>query len=347
MTRTENYAEFCQSLNSALQLQGLALLCTAIVETIERQLTLFHALCVLHLLSLLGFGLVAQRKYHGGGLKRWLVLAFLRIVIAGAFVALTTYIWITAPTFGSQPECNADTVSRCGHKFQPGQVNISDFAQKYVVFGVSINATNDIFRYVLLALMAAMAVGWVLNMVFTVFFASCCCGGARSSARRIHDSSPDVAVLKNVLMRIKVSDPRYKGNVVSGQIIELLIHTGINIYMSKSTTVTGIIRDEILLPLKDPNADKQCSLQVVTLEQMVHVNNLSPEEKDWTFGQILALFVLLGVVVEVINILLNKLDGPSHTQRDSDVDGDIELSNTVMSVVGGRRDRLLGPGTSV
>ncbi|KAI4592909.1 hypothetical protein KJ359_010356 [Pestalotiopsis sp. 9143b] len=164
--------------------------------------------------------------------------------------------------------------------------------------------------------MALMAVGWVLSMVFTVFFASCFCGGARSSARRIHDSNPDVALVKNLWMRIKVSDPKYKGNIVSGQIIELLIHTGINIYM------------------------------IVTLEQMVHVNNLSPEEKDWTFGQILALFVLLGVVVEVINILLNKLDGPSHTNRDSDDDGDIELSNTVVPVVGGRRDRLLEPGTS-
>jgi hypothetical protein len=110
ITTAENYAEFCQALNSALQLQGLALLCTAIFETIERQLTLFHALCVLHLLSLLGFGLVAQRKYSGGGLNRWLVLAFLRVLIASAFVALTAYIWLTAPTFGSQPECNADTV---------------------------------------------------------------------------------------------------------------------------------------------------------------------------------------------------------------------------------------------
>ncbi|KAK6203771.1 hypothetical protein LQW54_008784 [Pestalotiopsis sp. IQ-011] len=160
--------------------------------------------------------------------------------------------------------------------------------------------------------MALMAVGWVLSMVFTVFFASCFCGGARSSARRIHDSNPDVALVKNVWMRIKVSDPKYKWDIFSGQIIELLIHTGINIYM----------------------------------KQMVHVNNLSQEEKDWTFGQILALFVLLGVVVEVINILLNKLDGPSHTHRDSDDDGDIELSNTVVPVVGGRRDRLLEPGTS-
>ncbi|KAF2993081.1 hypothetical protein E8E14_000023, partial [Neopestalotiopsis sp. 37M] len=207
----KNYAEFCQALNSALQLQGLALLCTAIVETIERQLTLFHALCILHLLSLLGFGMVAQRKYHGGGLNRWLVLAFLRVVIACAFVALTTYIWITAPSFGSQPECNAET--------------------KYVVFGVSINATNDVFRYVLLALMAAMAVGWVLSMVFGVFFASCICGGARSSAKRFHNGNQDVVVLKHVWARVRVSDSRYKGSIFSGQIMELLVHTGINIYM--------------------------------------------------------------------------------------------------------------------
>lgn len=106
--------------------------------------------------------------------------------------------------------------------------------------------------------MALMAVGWVLSMVFTVFFASCFCGGARSSARRIHDSNPDVALVKNLWMRIKVSDPKYKGNIVSGQIIELLIHTGINIYMSKSPMVTGMARDEMLLPLEELNADKQC-----------------------------------------------------------------------------------------
>ncbi|KAK6083014.1 hypothetical protein SCUP515_02248 [Seiridium cupressi] len=276
ITSAENYAEFCQALNSALQLQGLALLCTAIVQTIEQQLTLFHALCVLHLLSLLGFGLVAQRKYEGGGFYRWLVLAFLRVIIACAFVALTAYIWLTAPAFGSQPECNAETI--------------------YVVFGVSINATNDVFRYVFLALMASMAVGWVFSMVFAVFFASCCCGGARKSAKRLRDGNTDVAVLKNVWARVR-----------------MLVHTGINIYM------------------------------IVTLEQIVERNKIDKtDESAWTFGQILALFVLLGVVVEVINILLPKLDRVA--EADSEDDETIELSNRLEP---GRQARLLGPGSTV
>ncbi|KAH6645152.1 hypothetical protein BKA67DRAFT_670730 [Truncatella angustata] len=287
VTSAENYAEFCQALNSALQLQGLALLCTAIVQTFQAQLTLFHALCVLHLLSLLGFGLVAQRKYHdGGGFNRWLVLAFLRVIIAGAFVALTAYIWVTAPTFGAQPECNADTV--------------------YVVFGVSIPATSPIFRYVILGLMASMAVGWVLSMVFTVFFASCCCdGGARGTAKRMRHANPDVAVLKNVWARVRITDQRHRGSIVSGQVIQMLVHTGINIYM------------------------------IVTLEQIVERNHLSEDEAKWTFGQVLALFVLLGVVVEVVNILLPKLD-----QVDSESEnGDVELVNRVEGV---RQPRLLG-----
>ncbi|KAK1599102.1 uncharacterized protein LY79DRAFT_536967 [Colletotrichum navitas] len=258
-TSEKNYTEFCQAINSALQLQGLALLCTAVYQTFKGQLTLFHAICVLHLLSLLGFGLVAQRRYQGGGLKRWLVMAALRVIIACAFTALTAYIWVTAPTFGNQPDCNASTV--------------------YVVFGVSIRATNDVFRYVILALMASMTVGWVLSMVMYVVLAHCCCGGVRSGMKWARQVNPDVEALKKVIGRIKVSDPRFKQNLISGQVVQLLIQTGINVYM------------------------------IVTLEQIVKRNNLSEEEKEWTFGQVLAIFVLLGVVVEVINILLPKLDG--------------------------------------
>ena len=51
---------------------------------------------------------------------------------------------------------------------------------------------------------------------------------------------------------------------------------------------------------------------VVTLEQTISRNNLSPEERAWTFGQVLAIAMLLGVVVEVINILLPKLVGEAN-----------------------------------
>lgn len=259
VTTAKNHAEFSQSLNSALQLQGLALLGTAIYQTIHGQLTLFHAICVLHLLSLLGFGLVAQRTYEGGGFYRWMVLGALRVVVGSAFVALTAYIWLTAPTFGSQPACNASTV--------------------YVVFGVSLRAAEDVFRYVILALMATLAVGWAVNMFVWALLAKCCCGGVRSGLRQTQKSSRDLEALQRVLGRVRVSDPRSRRDMVSSQVVWLLIHTGVNVYM------------------------------IVTLEQTVARNQLSPEEREWTFGQVLAVFVLLGVVVEVINILLPRLDG--------------------------------------
>lgn len=184
-----------------------------------------------------------------------------------------------------------------------------------MVFGVSIHATDDVFRYVVLALMASMAVGWVFSMVFAVFFASCFCGGARNTAKRIQTGNPDVAVLMSIWERMRVSDPNHAGSVVSGQIIQLLVHTGVNIYM------------------------------IVTLEDIVKRNNVDREaEGDWTFGQILALFVLLGVVVEVINILLPKLDRAE--ESDSEESVSIELSNRIGNGEGGggRQARLLESG---
>ena len=277
-------------MNSALQLQGLALLGTAIYQTFHGQLTLFHAICVLHLLSLLGFGLVAQRTYEGGGFYRWAVLGALRVVVGLAFVALTAYIWLTAPTFGSQPECNASTV--------------------YVVFGVSLHAADDVFRYVILALMATVALAWAINMFIWVLIAKCCCGSVRSGLRQTQKTSRDLEALQRVLGRIEVADPRLRRDLASSQVVWLLVHTGVNIYM------------------------------IVTLEQTVARNRLSPEEREWTFGQVLAIFVLLGVVVEVINILLPKLDGD--VEVDSAQDGGTDLQEHV----GGGSHRLLEAGPS-
>ncbi|KAJ0163865.1 hypothetical protein CTA2_2229 [Colletotrichum tanaceti] len=82
--------------------------------------------------------------------------------IIGAFAALTAYIWVTAPTFESQPKSNAPTF--------------------YVVFGMSLHATNEVFRHVVPALMASIAVGWVFNMVIYVLVAATSAAEARGCA---------------------------------------------------------------------------------------------------------------------------------------------------------------------
>ncbi|KAK1749335.1 hypothetical protein QBC47DRAFT_418992 [Echria macrotheca] len=276
ITSAKNYAEFSRTLNSAMQLQGLALLCTAIYMTFRQQLTLFHAICVLHLLSLLGFGLVAQKKYESTTLSgvawRRGVLGAARFLVAGAFVALTAYIWLTAPHFGSQAECNATTV--------------------YVVFGVSIRATGDVFRYVILGLMVLMAVGWAISVVVSYLFARCCCGGVRETVKWSAEAEEGLAAVGEMYSRVMFANPAHKRTTLYHQVVAVSIHTGINVYM------------------------------IVTLEQIVRRNHLSEEESEWTFGQLLALFMLLGVVVEVVNILLPKLD----PEERHGIGGDMELA---------------------
>ena len=274
ITSAKNYDEFSRTLNSAMQLQGLALLCTAIYMTFRQQLTLFHAICILHLLSLLGFGLVSQRKYAStttsGAAWRRGVLAVARLLVAGAFVALTAYIWLTAPHFGSQVECNVTTV--------------------YVVFGVSLGATNDVFRYVILALMVVMAVGWAVSLVVGYLCVWCCCGGVAEMAKWQADAQEGVAMWGGMYSRAVLETPAHRRTGLYNQVVAVSIHTGINMYM------------------------------IVTLEQMVARNHLSDEESEWTFGQLLALFMLLGVVVEVVNILLPKLDAEERRHQGGTTD---------------------------
>jgi hypothetical protein len=119
-------ADFERSTTSALSLQGLALLCTALVQTSQNQLTLFHAIVVLHLLALLGINLASRGRYRGNELARSLVDIALAALAAAAFVAFNVLVWANAPTFGLQPECNDSTI--------------------YVIFGVSVRDTGDVLR---------------------------------------------------------------------------------------------------------------------------------------------------------------------------------------------------------
>ena len=47
---------------------------------------------------------------------------------------------------------------------------------------------------------------------------------------------------------------------------------------------------------------------IVSLEQTIARNRLGDTEKDWTFGQIIALFLLIGTANELLNLLLSSLN---------------------------------------
>ena len=54
---------------------------------------------------------------------------------------------------------------------------------------------------------------------------------------------------------------------------------------------------------------------IVSLEQTISRNHLDDEERDWTFGQILAIFMLLGVANELLNLFLAGLDRKAEERK--------------------------------
>ncbi|KAJ5160325.1 uncharacterized protein N7482_007329 [Penicillium canariense] len=260
----EDEEEFARGVSSALGMQGLALLCTAIYQTFRNELTLFHAICVVHLLALLGLNLISKGRYAGFGPWRLWFFAIIQILSLGAFVAFNVYLWVTAPHFGSQPTCNSDTV--------------------YVVFGVSIKATSPVFRYIILGTLGATAAGFTL--VFTCML-PCMCGAWIVSRR--HSPGSDSGRKRDCIKWFVQVSKKPEGQDNNPQ-QELSGQALLNFTLNK-VAYCGL-----------------CIYLIVSLEQTIQRNTLSPEEKGWTFGQVIAIFVLLGVANELFNVVLASWD---------------------------------------
>jgi hypothetical protein len=214
-------------------LQGLSLLCTAIYETVSGQLTLFHAICTVHLLALLGISIVSKGAYKGLGPIRQAAHILITVITSVALIAFNGVVWATAPTFGSQTECNAYTY--------------------YVIFGVSIQAIGPVFRWLILAGFIIGLLGYGPWLVVSWFMHQ-----RRAGADGDTDEDLD----------------RPNGR----EVMDMLAAVAFSIYA------------------------------IVSLEQMIQRNPVNASEDVWTFGQIMAMFLLLGVANEVLNLILAHLD---------------------------------------
>ncbi|KAJ5794106.1 hypothetical protein N7457_000705 [Penicillium paradoxum] len=265
-TPGEDQEEFSRGVSSALGMQGLALLCTAIYQTVRGDLTLFHAICVVHLLSILGTDLVSKGRYAGLGPWRLYFFAIIQVLALAAFLAFNVYLWVTAPNFGSQPQCNKDTI--------------------YVVFGVSIKATSPVFRYIILGTMGLIVATFALT--FTCML-PCLCGFFAYRRR-----NPGI------------------GNRIEGQSrgwINWFVEVNPPVYQNRHEPPEMLHGPALLrYTLNKVAYCAFCIYLIVSLEQTISRNNLDPEEKGWTFGQVIAIFLLLGVANELLNVLLASWD---------------------------------------
>jgi hypothetical protein len=254
--------EFERSYKSGLSIQGMALLCTAWYQSTHGQLTLFHAVVVLHLLSLLGINLASRVSAKNSPWIRFWMNALLIICAVAGFIAFNVYVWIRAPDFGSQPECNPTVV--------------------YVLFGNSIQATNHIFRYIILATLAAIPGFFVIFLVLGLpcwVMACCLC---RDEMHWTRNTFPSWSKSDDS------GDDEPKSVNWTHETVQVMAYTAFSIYA------------------------------IVSLEQMISRNRVSEEESEWTFGQILALFLLLGPTVDFFNAVaasFGKKDSSSNATQ--------------------------------
>lgn len=192
----------------------------------------------------------------------------MKVVLSAIFLAFVAYIWVRAPTFGSQPECNNST--------------------KYVVFFYSVLATDNAVRYTFLALMVVATVSAVFNYilvaVFTKFFKIICGCHQRDNLAQGVLPREDIEMLVGIASRIRI-----KTSVKKTRKRPKWLPTQHDVRYTTCYTITNVYG-------------------VVMLELTVSRNKLGEDEKKWTFGQILALFLLFSVAAEVANIILAQVD---------------------------------------
>lgn len=243
--------EFARSYESLITIQGTALLCTAFYQATHAQLSLFHAMVVLHLLTMMGVGLVSRVGPAGRG---WVYTGFNAVIIACAsctFIAFNVYVWLNAPTFGSQPGCNDKVV--------------------YVLFGVSIPATSPVFRYIIigaLTLLPGMFLVWLVVCAPCFLLATCCCcpGGTDRGNWRCCEPVAEEA-------------PSGDGRVNWKRLgFQTVAHVAFYVFAT------------------------------VSLEETIRRNNVSSDEAEWSFSQILPLFLLLGPAVDFANAMVAAVD---------------------------------------
>ena len=165
--RTPNTEELLNSLYTNAGISGFGLLLTAIIQTALNQLSLFHAIFILHILFFLGTGVspmgecsafscpyrarsfppsapTPAGKYHWTT-SRVVMGVLIQFVSVIAFTAWGLYMWVHVNDIGSDPKCNVNDKI------------------KYVIFFVTIRATEPWLRGLWIAALVLSAVGLMLS----------------------------------------------------------------------------------------------------------------------------------------------------------------------------------------
>jgi hypothetical protein len=140
--RTPHTEELLNVLYANTGIAGLGLLITAVQQTASKELSLFHAIYVQHILFFLGIGVAPVGKYNWtrSRIAMGVVIQFALII---AFTTWAVYVWARVEHFGSQPNLNDEL--------------------KYVLMFVNIKATSSWLRGVWITTLITSAIVLVIT----------------------------------------------------------------------------------------------------------------------------------------------------------------------------------------
>ncbi|KAI0287344.1 hypothetical protein BC826DRAFT_1108519 [Russula brevipes] len=240
----EDTTELLDELYKSSVLYGLSLVMTAVIQTLQGQLDLYHAIFVMQITFSLNIVYTyGQRRFIQSSSRDFRMKIFITIQMFSTmiFTVWLLYVWVKDSDFGSQPECN--------------------HLVKYVLFFANVKATVTWLRvlFIIYLVLTACALLFTFAVILSVYL------------------SPDIHKKLRSVVGPGHGQPEQESPPANRRTMRRYVS------FSFVSAVYG----------------------VATLELIVRRNrpNIQPGEGVWGFGQIIALILILGSVIDVAVIL--------------------------------------------
>ncbi|KAI9455211.1 hypothetical protein F5148DRAFT_1226572 [Russula earlei] len=260
----ETATELLDGLYKNSVLYGLGLVMTAVIQTFQEQLDLYHAIFVMQIIFCLNLVYeYGQRRFIRSssrdlGMKIFIAVQTFSTVL---FTVWLLYVWIKDGNFGSQPECN--------------------HLVKYVLFFANVRATVTWLRvlFIIYLILTACMLLFRFGVILSVYYME----ELRTNMKELRTNIQDK-------MRKAVTGPEWQEQHRDTE--QLASQPEQPEQTDAHRPVPAFVTLSVVSAVYG----------VATLELIVHRNrpNIQPGEDAWGFGQIISLILIFGSIVDIV-----------------------------------------------
>ncbi|KAF9507447.1 hypothetical protein BS47DRAFT_1304054 [Hydnum rufescens UP504] len=292
---------------TAAGLNGFSLLITALIETANRSLTLYHAILITHLLAFLGIATNPTGSYRPSASRIVVYMATVHLDGIRALLCWTIYVWATAP--------------HLAHRVRVNDVTI------YVLLFVDVRATVGWLRWIFVTAEAIALFALVCTPILVILGVWDLRNGNDQVVRDEQPESIPMDVVRvaeaNALERGVISShprsglelQRTNGPLNTTASREQSVTEAVHAPPPRAFTQLSIISNSRLY-LQTPSAGESGRIGrfltsvygVTMLELTIHRNkkHVIGNENQWAFGQIAPMVIAIGSLNEVLQFLFTE-----------------------------------------